>query len=108
MVDVLLDGTLLATRVDLYGLEYLRTRAKDWGQHDLQAGEHVLRIRVVDTNPQSTGIRFASGLDYLELILVNDDLSPLAPPLSGNWANRTSPNPSWIQACARVAGSCAA
>ena len=76
IVDLLLDEQPLQAGVDLYAPKFLLAGRRTWGQLHLDAGAHKLRIRVVGTNPRSEGVRFASGLDYLELIPVSESRDP--------------------------------
>ncbi len=65
IVQLSLDGRKLGEPIDLYNPEVVPTAAIDLGQHDVQAGDRVLTIEIVGTNPQAVK-SYMFGLDVLQ------------------------------------------
>ncbi|MCL4203110.1 MAG: DUF2961 domain-containing protein [Pirellulaceae bacterium] len=65
IVQLSLDGRKLGEPIDLYNPEVVPTGAIDLGQHDVQAGDRVLTIEIVGTNPRAVK-SYMFGLDVLQ------------------------------------------
>ncbi|HEC03348.1 MAG TPA: DUF2961 domain-containing protein, partial [Phycisphaerales bacterium] len=66
IVQLYLDGEKLGQPIDLFNNGVVPTGVLDMGVHELDAGRHTLRIRIVGANEKAVkGYMF--GLDYLKL-----------------------------------------
>lgn len=67
VVSVMLDGKPVASTFDGFNTpKVIHTGEKDWGTHDLTAGEHQLTFTLAPPNPDATPSNMV-GLDYVRL-----------------------------------------
>ncbi len=67
IVEIRLDGKLLSEgKIDFYNPEVVTSGELDWGLHDLDAGEHLLDVKIIGANPSAASAHLF-GLDYLKL-----------------------------------------
>jgi hypothetical protein len=65
-IEFVLDGKAVPGVFDLYSGEVLPSDSLELGTHELTAGKHTLRLRVVGKNDASKGYYF--GIDTLDLL----------------------------------------
>jgi putative membrane-bound dehydrogenase-like protein len=67
VVSITLDGKPVASSFDGYNSpKVIHTGEKDWGTHDLTAGEHHLTFTLAEPNPSAVPSNMV-GLDYVRL-----------------------------------------
>ena len=66
IVQLYLDGKKLGKPIDLFNNGVIATGALDMGIHELDKGEHKLRIEIVGANEKAVK-SYMFGLDYLKL-----------------------------------------
>ncbi len=66
IVQLYLDGNKLGKPIDLFNKGVVPTGELELGVHNLDAGEHVFRVEIVDANEQAVKA-YMFGLDYLLL-----------------------------------------
>jgi len=66
IVQLSLDGKKLGEPIDLFNNGVVPTGVLDMGVHDLNAGQHTLRIQVVGANEKALK-RYMFGIDYILL-----------------------------------------
>jgi hypothetical protein len=66
IVQLYLDGKKLGKAIDLFNNGVIATGALDMGIHELDKGEHKLRVEIVGANEKAVK-SYMFGLDYLKL-----------------------------------------
>ncbi|MBN2315050.1 MAG: DUF2961 domain-containing protein [Sedimentisphaerales bacterium] len=66
IVQLYLDGKRLGEPIDLFNRGVIPTGVLDMGMHDLEAGQHTLRVEIVGANENAVK-SYMFGLDYILL-----------------------------------------
>ena len=66
VVQFYLDGQKLGDAVDLYHQSVIATGLMDFGQRNLTAGDHNLKLEILGANAKAVK-NYMSGLDYIKL-----------------------------------------
>lgn len=69
IVQLYLDGNKLGNPIDLYNHGVVPTGVLDMGIHELDKGEHKLRVEIVGANEKAAK-SYMFGIDYLQLEMV--------------------------------------
>ncbi len=87
--EILLDGEVIKTDVDLYAPRVRLTDVISLGERPLNQGEHRLQFKLTGSHPEAKPYRkqsYLMGFDYLHL----EDLQPVPPTRQGSY---TEPEP---------------
>ena len=69
IVQLYLDDQPLGENIDLYNATVVPTGPLQFGERELTAGDHNLRVKIVGANPKAVK-SYMFGLDYIKLELV--------------------------------------